>query len=122
MADQIEASGPIQRGEVIKVNLNPTQGREQTGNARPCLVISNEKFNQARYGLVVVTPITRTIKPEVKLLIPIPPGFKVTGSAIAEQVRTLDLNMRWWKTTGEVLPPGFVDRVVETFSVIVAHS
>jgi len=35
----------IQRGEVIKIDLNPTQGREQSGNARPCLVISQTKYN-----------------------------------------------------------------------------
>ena len=26
----------IQRGEVIRINLNPSEGREQAGNARPC--------------------------------------------------------------------------------------
>jgi len=110
----------IQRGEVIRINLNPTIGREQSGNARPCLVMSNRKFNLARQGIIVVTPITSTIKPEIKMMIPIPEGFKVHGSVIAEQVRTLDLSTRWWKTTGEVLPKEFVDRVVETFRIIVS--
>jgi mRNA-degrading endonuclease toxin of MazEF toxin-antitoxin module len=110
----------IQRGEVIRINLNPTSGREQSGNARPCLVISHSKFNAARKGIVVVTPITSTIKPEIKMMIPIPEGFQVHGSVIAEQVRTLDLRTRWWRTTGEVLPPEFVDRVVDTFRVIVS--
>jgi hypothetical protein len=52
-------------------------------------------------------------------LIRIPDGFSVHGSVIAEQVRTVDLNSRWWKTTGEVLPDQFVDSVVETFRVII---
>jgi mRNA-degrading endonuclease toxin of MazEF toxin-antitoxin module len=108
----------IQRGEVIRVNLNPTSDREQAGNARPCLVISHTKFNRARQGIVVVTPITSTIKPEIKMMLPIPVGFQVHGSVIAEQVRTLDLSTRWWKTTGEVLPTAFVDQVVDTFRVI----
>jgi len=109
----------IQRGEILKIDLNPIQGREQAGNARPCLVLSHTKYNQARQGIVVVTPITSTIKPEVKMMIVIPKGFKVKGSVVAEQIRTLDLKTRWWKTTGEVLPTEFVDRVVRIFSVII---
>jgi mRNA-degrading endonuclease toxin of MazEF toxin-antitoxin module len=48
----------IQRGEIIRVNLNPTQGREQQGDARPCLVLSNARFNYRRGGIVIVSPIT----------------------------------------------------------------
>jgi len=110
----------IQRGEIIRINLNPTQGREQSGNARPCLVISHTQYNQKRQGIVIVHPITSTIKPEIKMMIPIPEGFKIQGSVIAEQIRTLDLNQRWWKTTGEILPEDFVNLVVQTFSVIIS--
>ncbi|CCI30039.1 conserved hypothetical protein [Microcystis aeruginosa PCC 9809] len=109
----------IRRGEVIRINLNPTSGREQSGDARPCLVLSHGKFNADRKGIVVVSPITSTIKPGIKTMIPIPDGFAVRGSVIAEQVRTVDLNTRWWKTTGEVLPLEFVNRVVATLSVII---
>ncbi|MGV2828109.1 type II toxin-antitoxin system PemK/MazF family toxin [Myxosarcina sp. GI1(2024)] len=109
----------IRRGEVIRINLNPTQGREQAGNARPCLVLSHTKYNAARGGIVVVTTLTSTVKPQIKMMIPVPEGFKARGSVIAEQVRTLDLKTRWWKTTGEVLPTEFVERVVETFKVII---
>jgi len=37
-------------------------------------------------------------------------------------VRSLDLNTRWWKTTGEVLPKPFVDQVVETLNLIILGS
>jgi mRNA-degrading endonuclease toxin of MazEF toxin-antitoxin module len=110
----------ISRGEVIRINLNPTEGREQAGNARPCLVLSHTKYNAKRGGIVVVTPLTSTIKPQIKMMIPVPDGYQVRGSVIAEQIRTLDLKTRWWKTTGEVLPVEFVDRVVETFKVIIS--
>lgn len=110
----------IQRGEIIRINLNPTSGREQSGNARPCLVISHTKYNIARNGIVVVTPITSTIKPKIKMMIPIPDGFKIKGSVIAEQIRTLDLKTRWWRTTGEILPQEFVERIVNTFKVIIS--
>ena len=94
----------VRRGEIIRVNLNPTIGREQAGNARPCLVLSHTKYNTKRKGIVVVTPITSTIKPEIKMMVEIPSGFKVKGSVIAEQLRTIDLSKRWWRTTEEILP------------------
>ncbi|MBD2151882.1 type II toxin-antitoxin system PemK/MazF family toxin [Pseudanabaena sp. FACHB-1277] len=68
----------------------------------------------------IVHPITSTIKPEIKMMIPIPEGFKIQGSVIAEQIRALDLNQRCWKTTGEILPKDFVDLVVQTFNVIIS--
>lgn len=109
----------IQRGEILRINLNPTIGREQKGNARPCLVLSQTKYNLARQGIVIVTPITNTIKPNIKTMIPIPEGFKIKGSIIAEQIRTLDLNQRWWKTTTEILPEDFVNHVVDILTLII---
>ena len=102
----------VRRGEIIRVNLNPTQGREQAGNARPCLVLSQTKYNAKRKGIVIVTPITSTVRPEVKVMVEIPSKYKVKGSVIAEQVRTIDLSQRWWRSTQEILPSEFVDRVV----------
>lgn len=109
----------IQRGEILKINLNPTQGRQQ-GEATPCLVLSNNKFNQRRNGIVIISPITNTIKPEIKTLIQLPPGLKVTGSIVAEQIRTLDLNKRWWKTMGIIIEKNFVDSVTHVVSQIVS--
>ncbi|MFM6373506.1 MAG: type II toxin-antitoxin system PemK/MazF family toxin [Microcystis panniformis] len=80
---------------------------------------SHGKFNADRKGIVVVSSITSTVKPGIKTMIPIPDSFAVRGSVIAEQVRTVDLNTRWWKTTGEILPLEFVNRVVATLSVII---
>ena len=69
--------------------------------------------------MVVVTPITSTIKPQIKTMLPIPDGCTIHGSVIAEQIRTVDLNKRWWKTTGEILPLEFVNSVVEILRVII---
>ncbi len=110
----------VKRGEIIIVNLNPTQGREQQGEARPCLILSNTKFNQRRRGIVVVSPITNTIKPQIKTLIPLPTGLKVTGSVVAEQVRTIDLSQRWWKTTSIILDQDFVDSVTHIVNQIIS--
>lgn len=110
----------IQRGEIIQVNLNPTEGREQQGDARPCLVLSNTRFNYRRGGIVIVSPITNTIKPEIKTLIQLPDGLKITGSVVAEQVRTLDLQKRWWKTTSIILEADFVDLVTHIVNQIIS--
>lgn len=47
------------RGEVWRVNLDPTLGHEQ-GGTRPCLVVSHDKFNHGKAELVIVLPLTRT--------------------------------------------------------------
>ncbi|MBD2652021.1 type II toxin-antitoxin system PemK/MazF family toxin [Synechocystis sp. FACHB-383] len=108
-----------ERGTVIRINLNPTEGREQQGEARPCLVLSHTAFNQARNGLVIVSPITSTLKPEIQTLIPIPADYRIKGSVIAEQVRTVDLSLRWWRDTGEIMAASFVDQVVSVLKLIV---
>lgn len=108
-----------QRGEVVRINLNPIEGREQAGDARPCLVVSNTRYNEKRNGMVIVMPITSTQKPEIKTMIPIPETAKVMGSVIAEQVRTVDLSIRWWRTTEEILDKAWVDTVVDRLSLII---
>lgn len=47
----------FERGDIVRVCLNPTAGREITGDYRPCLVLSPKKFN--RLGLTCVAPITQ---------------------------------------------------------------
>ena len=44
---------------------------------------------------------------------------ELEGSVIAEQIRTLDLSKRWWKTMSEILPSDFVDRVVKILAAII---
>ncbi|MEM8830262.1 MAG: type II toxin-antitoxin system PemK/MazF family toxin [Cyanobacteria bacterium P01_G01_bin.19] len=110
----------VQRGEIIRINLNPTSGREQQGKARPCLVISNTKFNRRR-KMVIVLPITNTIKPQIKTLVPLPDNLSITGSVDTEQVRNLDLNNRWWKTTGVVLGEDFTNYMVGMLTILLSH-
>ncbi len=49
--------GRYQRGDIVRVCLNPTVGREQQGDLRPCLVLSPADFN--KLGTVLVAPITQ---------------------------------------------------------------
>jgi len=46
------------RGDIVLVNLNPTVGREQRGEARPALVLSTGEFN-ALSGVAMIAPITQ---------------------------------------------------------------
>lgn len=109
----------VQRGEIIRINLNPTSGREQQGKTRPCLVISNTKFNHRR-KMVIVLPITNTIKPKIKTLVPLPDNLSITGSVDTEQVRNLDLNDRWWETTGVVIDQDLTDYMVGMLTTLLS--
>lgn len=108
----------VNRGEIIRVNLNPTQGREQQGRAKPCLVISNTKFNQRR-RMAIVMPITNTVKPSIKTLVPLPDNLSITGSVDTEQVRNIDLEDRWWKSTEQVLDRQECDRIVAMLAILI---
>jgi mRNA-degrading endonuclease toxin of MazEF toxin-antitoxin module len=45
------------RGDIVRVNLNSTVGREQQGDFRPALVLSPAAFNAL--GVALVAPITQ---------------------------------------------------------------
>lgn len=53
-------------GEVVRINLNPIKDKDQRNYARTCLVLSNDKYNTKREGIVIVTPIIDTLKPKVR--------------------------------------------------------
>ena len=46
----------IRRGMVVDIDLNPVKGAE-TGKVRPCVVVTNNVYNQ-RVPVIQVTPIT----------------------------------------------------------------
>ncbi len=45
------------RGEIWLVDFDPTRGHEQAGR-RPALIISDDRFNRGRSGLVFAIPLT----------------------------------------------------------------
>ncbi|MBH1922695.1 type II toxin-antitoxin system ChpB family toxin [Serratia surfactantfaciens] len=47
----------FQRGDLIRVSLNPVVGREQQADFRPALVLSPREFNAL--GMVLVAPISQ---------------------------------------------------------------
>jgi mRNA interferase MazF len=51
-------SGAVHQWELFTADLNPSVGREQGGESRPVLVVSNDGFNRA-FDVVTVLPLTK---------------------------------------------------------------
>jgi len=87
------------RGEVWLADLNPTRGREQAGR-RPVLVVSENLFNQGPAGLVIVLPMTSTIR-GVPSHVPVSPpegGVKNPTAILCDAVRCVSVErlvVRW---------------------------
>lgn len=82
------------RGDIVMVNLYPTQGHELKG-MRPALVLSTTVFNAL--GVVMVAPITQggDFARHAGFAAPLSgSGTKTQGVALVNQVRMLDLDAR----------------------------
>ena len=77
------------RGEIWEVDLNPTVGREQSGR-RPVLIVSDNALNSSSRGLVVVIPVTGTVRglPTHILVSPPEGGLSKPSVMMTEQVRS----------------------------------
>ena len=81
---------PPRRGEVWFVSLNPTVGHERAGR-RPAVVISEDAFNSGPADLVVLLPITSTLKPIPSQIRLSPPegGLDRESAVLCEAVRSV---------------------------------
>jgi mRNA interferase ChpB len=83
------------RGDIVRVTLEPVVGHEMRGAARPALVLSTREFN--RLGDVLVAPITqggdyaRYAGFAVSLM---GTGCRTQGVALVNKIRMLDLAAR----------------------------
>lgn len=83
------------RGDIVLVRLNPTQGREQQGDMRPALVLSKAEFNAL--GLVMVAPISQggnTARYAGFASSLDGAGTKTQGVVLVNHIRMLDLETR----------------------------
>src|SRR5436190_5164045 len=78
-------------GDIININFDPQEGREQQGR-RPALVLTPRGYNR-RAGLCVLCPITNQRK-GYPFEVAIPPGHLVTGVVLADQVKSLSWERR----------------------------
>lgn len=100
----------MNRGDIYLVSLDPTQGREQSGN-RPVLVVSATAFNAAT-RLPVVCPITTggEFAKRIGFAVPIT-GITTTGVVRCDQPRVLDLSTRQARKV-DTLPSHILDEVL----------
>lgn len=63
----------LNRGAIHRVRLSPTEGHEQQGTARPCLIVQRQALSKA--GTAIVVPLT-TQKPSANypLIVHLPAG------------------------------------------------
>jgi mRNA interferase MazF len=73
-------------GDIIKLNFNPTLGREQAGY-RPALIVTPQEFNRATQ-LALVCPITSKIK-GFNLEVILPEGLITSGAVLTFHVESL---------------------------------
>ena len=99
----------LKRGMVIDVNLDPTLGSE-TGKIRPCIVVTNDVYNQ-RVPVIQVVPITAWSAKKAKITtnVEINPS-KINGlskKSVADclQTRPIDHRLRLVKICGKLTPP-----------------
>lgn len=86
---------PFDRGDIVRVSLNPVIGRELQGEMRPALVLSARAFNAL--GTVLVAPITQggNLARYAGFAVPLQgTGTETQGVVLANAVRTLDLQGR----------------------------
>jgi mRNA interferase MazF len=80
-----------ERGDAVWISLDPQAGHEQAGR-RPALILSPSAYN-GRVGLALMCPITNQAK-GYPFEVPLPEGLAVTGVVGADQVKSLDWQVR----------------------------
>lgn len=114
-SNQAKATGYIpERGDAIWINLDPQAGHEQAGH-RPAIVLSPASYN-SKVGLCVVCSITSQVKP-YPFVVAIPENLGVSGVVLADQVKSLDWQVRRIKFI-EKLPLELVENVLAKLSAL----
>jgi mRNA interferase ChpB len=110
----------FKRGDIIRLTLNPAQGREMQGDFRPVIVLSEAPFNQL--GTTLIAPITqggdfaRVAGFAVTL---IGSGTQTQGAIILNQCKMLDLSARAAKLI-ERAPADVIEEALAKLQAIVA--
>jgi mRNA interferase MazF len=111
----------ITRGMIIDINLDPTQGSE-TGKIRPCIVVTNDIYNE-RVPVILVVPVTSWTpkKGKIKTNVEIEPSEKnnLTQKSIADclQTRPVDYIRRLRKVRGEI-DPEILEKIDQALKVV----
>jgi len=99
----------VKQGDIIKLDLSPTVGHEQSGY-RPVVVVSND-FVMAQTNMVYIAPITNTIR-QFPLHVELDDRTKTMGEILCEQIKAVDLSARKF-TPVEHIPDDILKRVLD---------
>ncbi|HCS47374.1 MAG TPA: mRNA-degrading endonuclease [Candidatus Aminicenantes bacterium] len=80
-----------QRGDVVRITLNPQAGHEQAGR-RPAVILSPQAYN-AKVGLALLCPIRSQVK-GYPFEVAIPAELPVAGVILSDQIKSLDWRAR----------------------------
>lgn len=108
----------FERGDIVVVNLEPTQGHEQRGEHRPALILSTSVFNVM--GTVLVAPITQggDFARHAGFAVNLSgAGTRTQGAALVNQIRMMDLEARGARKI-EKAPEAVVDDALARLQAI----
>lgn len=100
------------RADIVRLNLNPTAGREQQGDFRPALILTPAAFNVS--GLAMIAPITQDgdFARHAGFAVPLSgSGTETQGVVLCNQICTVDLEARGAKRI-ESVPDAVMDDVL----------
>jgi len=102
----------VRRGDVVIVELDPTQGSEQRGT-RPCLVVQNDIGN-ANAPTTIVVPFTTSFGEQLypfEVLVPAEEcALRKDSVALCSQIRTISIEHRISENIGSI-PQKRIDEV-----------
>lgn len=94
----------VRRGDIVIVDLDPTQGSEQRGT-RPCLVVQNDVGNENAPTTIVV-PFTTSFDDRLypfEVLVPAEDcALREDSVAICSQLRTVSIEHRITENMGSI--------------------
>lgn len=96
----------LERGQVYRVNLEPSLGSEQRGEARPCVILTITAFARKLRNVSVV-PLTSSPRALPPLIVPVPSAGKTQSMALCHQIRTIDKS-RIGKFLGTLSPQDLI--------------
>lgn len=107
-----------ERGDVVRVCLNPTAGREIQGDFRPALVLSPAAMND--FGMAIIAPITQAgdFSRYAGFAVSLTgTGMETQGVVLVNMVRAVDLNARKAKKL-EQAPQVVIDEALARLQAI----
>jgi mRNA interferase MazF len=91
----------FKRGQIVRINLEPTVGSEQQGTARPCVILSITPLNQ-KLRQIAVVPLSTSANALPPVVVSVPSAGPASV-ALCRQLRTID-KLRVGEYVGELSP------------------